>query len=238
MKDYNENLGFTLPNKPFTLSLIGQRGAGKSYRIKQLLKETRKRFEKQNRFIISPTLGLDDTLTNFFYDENKFEIYNDDIVDYIVETILKERDEVDFRWHHKLQTDPDTEEQEWVEIKKRIGKKTPDKLFPEYILVVDDSIGMFKNNSKLSFLPTRHRHYKLSMIVASQNFKSLSPVLRNNTMIFIFFRTNNKEMKKIAEEFNVKDNEDEFITEFREKTDKDYGVFIVNYFRKGRDIYE
>ena len=225
--------------KPFTIQLVGQRGSGKSFLMMKILKKLRKRFKKENRYIISPTcLNLDDTLTNLFDPENIFSNYSDDYIDHVIKTILEEREEADFKWHHRWRKDEELEDGgEWVEIKKRIGAKPPKSIFPEYIIVVDDSIGMFGRNSALALLPTRHRHFRLSMIFASQNFKSTPPLIRNNMMVNIYFRTNNSELKKICQEYNCLETDEEFHKLFRGKTDVPYGFFTINYFKNGKDIY-
>jgi len=231
-----KRIPFTLPDdKPFVITLVGQRGAGKSYLIRQTIRETKSRFDKSNRFIISPTAkNLDDTLTRYFDEENIFSTYGDDIIDHIIETVMEERKQYEHRYFNRY----DRRAEEWVPIKSRVGKTMPKELYPEFLLVVDDSIGLFKSNSAVALLPTRHRHYRISIIFASQNFKSLAPVIRNNSMVNVFFRTNNSELSKLEQEYNVFDTKDEFIELFRDKTSKPYGVFIVNYFRHGKDIYE
>jgi hypothetical protein len=228
-------LPFTIPDKPFTIQLVGSRGSGKSFLIRNILRNTKDRFNKENRFIISPTvLNLDPTLTRFFNEENIFSTYDDSYIEYIISQIMKDRRREEFK--HFFKFDKDAED--FVPIKSRIGTKFPVEKYPEFLLVVDDSIGLFKSTSALALLPTRHRHYKLSIIFASQNFKSIYPLVRNNTMISVFFRTNESELKKIADEYNTLDTKEEFIKLFHEKTEKPYGVFIINYFKHGKDIYE
>jgi hypothetical protein len=231
-----EAIRFTIPDdKPFTIQLVGSRGSGKSHLIREILRKTRTRFPKMNRFMISPTAkNLDDTLTGFFDGDNIFSVYGDDIIDYIVDTVMKERREAEFKWYFRY----DKDEEEYVPIKSREGKKMPKELYPEFLLVVDDSIGMFGAKSELALFPTRHRHYGVSIILASQNFKSVPPIIRNNMMINVYFRTNNNELSKITDEYNTFDTKDEFIKLFRDKTDIPYGYFVINYFRKGKDIYE
>lgn len=232
----HSSLPFTLPpDKPFTIQLVGSRGSGKSYLIRNIIRETKDRFPKENRFIISPTaLNLDMTLTRYFNTENIFSVYDDSYIDYIIEQIMRDRRREEFKYFFRF----DKEAEDYVPIKSRVGTKFPPEKYPEFLLVIDDSIGLFKNNSAIALLPTRHRHYKLSIIFASQNFKSIYPVIRNNTMISVFFRTNESELKKITDEYSTFDKKEDFIKLFHEKTEKPYGTFIVNYFKHGKDIYE
>ena len=116
----DDKVRFTIPeDKPFTLQLVGQRGAGKTFMIREVIRKTGRRFPKMNRFLISPTAkNLDDTLTNLFDPDNIFSVYGDDIMDYIIDTIMKGRREAEFKYYLRY----DKEAEDYVPIKSRIGK--------------------------------------------------------------------------------------------------------------------
>lgn len=69
------------------------------------------------------------------------------------------------------------------------------------VLVVDDCVNLIGASSVFLGLCTRYRHLKLSIIVATQYFKALPPVVRSNTSMFLVFRlTNEKELMAWLEE--------------------------------------
>ena len=69
------------------------------------------------------------------------------------------------------------------------------------VLVVDDCVNLIGGSSMFLGLCTRYRHLKLSIIVATQYFKALPPVVRSNTSMFLVFRlTNEKELMAWLEE--------------------------------------
>ena len=69
------------------------------------------------------------------------------------------------------------------------------------VLVVDDCVNLIGGSSAFLGLCTRYRHLKLSIIVATQYFKALPPVVRSNTSMFLVFRlTNEKELMAWLEE--------------------------------------
>lgn len=71
------------------------------------------------------------------------------------------------------------------------------------LLILDDLVGNIKGKS-ISKLSAKYRHYNISMIVVSQNYKSFSVLSRNSASQFILFKTHNqKEIEKINEELGA-----------------------------------
>jgi hypothetical protein len=119
-----------------------------------------------------------------------------------------------------------------AEIKEMIDKKYALNLKRLYkpdhnLLIVEDSLGLFRPKSKLSFLFTRHRWYNLSVIISSQSFRVVPPVIRNNCVLNFMFPTNNKELKKLEEEFNNYKKDESFKKMF-EKYVYNYNTLFVN----------
>jgi hypothetical protein len=99
---------------------------------------------------------------------------------------------------------------------------------PEHnILIIEDALGTFKIKSKLTYLFTRHRWYNLTIIISSQSFRSLPVVMRNNCVLNFIFQTNNKELKKIAEEFSNYRYDNNFIRMFN-KYVYGYNTLLIN----------
>ena len=70
------------------------------------------------------------------------------------------------------------------------------------LVILDDVIGSIpKFNSLVYNLTSKARHWSISMIISTQNLRELSPVCRNNTTHWAFFRSGNlKEIEKMMEE--------------------------------------
>ena len=67
------------------------------------------------------------------------------------------------------------------------------------LIVLDDMVGYFTQS--LGFLCSRYRHYNLSIIICTQNFRSVPIICRNSADAFLLFKSHNElEMKKIDEE--------------------------------------
>ncbi len=83
-------------------------------------------------------------------------------------------------------------------------KQFDDESRPFIGLIFDDILGSVKRNSYLNHLVTRSRHYGVGMLAMSvQSFKSLGPVIRNNTNAFICMNLQNmSEMDKISAEYS------------------------------------
>ena len=74
---------------------------------------------------------------------------------------------------------------------------------PTFCLVLDDVLTKdFSKNNAVSFFSTRFRHYIDMYIIATQSFRAVSGLIRNNaTDIIITKQQNQKELDKIIEEY-------------------------------------
>lgn len=74
---------------------------------------------------------------------------------------------------------------------------------PTYCLVLDDVLTQdFSKNNAVSFFATRFRHYIDMFIIATQGFRAVSGLIRNNaTDLIITKQQNQKELTKIIEEY-------------------------------------
>jgi len=74
---------------------------------------------------------------------------------------------------------------------------------PTFALVLDDVLTQdFSKNNAVSFFATRFRHYIDMFIIATQSFRAVSGLIRNNaTDIIITKQQNQKELMKIIEEY-------------------------------------
>ncbi|MAO22395.1 MAG: hypothetical protein CMJ25_16745 [Phycisphaerae bacterium] len=89
------------------------------------------------------------------------------------------------------------------EIKESQSKQEEKKDRPTYALVLDDVLTKdFSKNNAVSFFSTRFRHYIDFYVIATQTFRAVSSMIRNNaTDVIIARQQNSKELEKIAEEY-------------------------------------
>ena len=205
--------------KPQSVLVIGSRGSGKSTLIKEWVQQHKKNF-KDRMYLISPTALLDSTLSDLVPKNHVFTEYSDAIVDEILKTVeeFHTRQEYDFYYKEVRMEDGDTATVERKHTKEEL-KKGPPKA--HFLLLLDDILGMVKAKSKINFLFTRHRHYKLSLVFISQNYKGVPPIVRNNTSIYLLSGSlNRSELQKIADEHSRQDTPKEFVENFVALADK------------------
>lgn len=93
------------------------------------------------------------------------------------------------------------------------------------LIILDDCLGFLKKG--LANLCSRYRHYKISLIITSQSFRSIPVITRCNSSHYILFRTNNKkELDKLEEEFSG--NFLNFIDLYKEATNEKYSFLYLD----------
>lgn len=97
------------------------------------------------------------------------------------------------------------------------------------LVVLDDMLGLIKStgHSYFSNLCSKYRHYKLSLIVTTQSFRSLPVVCRYNATGYIIFKTHNKkEYTKLEEE--LEGNFPDFDDLYDEATAEKYNFLYLD----------
>jgi len=159
--------------------IIGKTGSGKTFYSKSILENDLKDVPRDNRFLISPTAqpDMDTTLLPYFDEENIYNEYDDDFIGTILLNLVKaERAEVYEDFFYKI-------DEETGRRVRRKRKKDEKPTYPEYLLFVDDSIEHLKNAGRvkgLSALITKSRQYNINLIITSQYYTAVSPVIRTN----------------------------------------------------------
>jgi hypothetical protein len=186
---------------PFTMCIHAPSRSGKSVVLTNFLYNDafnfKKRFDKI--IFISPTILIDQTLQYARDDEDVVKLHEEEFLenlDVVIRNILKEQKE-----HHDKEEPIDT------------------------LLILDDCLAYLKNKS-LSYLSTKNRHYGLSMIVTSQYYKKIDPVIRANATHWLFFKTNvEKEHMNVVEDMN---SFPKFEEHYKVATNEPYSFLFVN----------
>ena len=101
---------------------------------------------------------------------------------------------------------------------------------PSYALVLDDVLTKdFSKNNAVSFFSTRFRHYIDLYVIATQTFRAVSGMIRNNAQDVIICRQqNDKELEKIADEYgSMVGGTDNFLQMYRQIHKKKYQIMYI-----------
>jgi ABC-type dipeptide/oligopeptide/nickel transport system ATPase subunit len=164
-----------LPQFPFIFTIVSPAKSGKSTACASILLRYYKNcFDRI--YMFSPTASTDKTTRSYL---KAFE--NDDIT---TELIV-------FEDHNDLMN-ADTYIQEIIDDQNKQEQKKRDRV----LIFLDDTIGFsFK---KLNYLSSRYRHSNIGILICSQAYRRLDPLVRiNSTAIIVNEITNLKELEKI-----------------------------------------
>jgi len=96
------------------------------------------------------------------------------------------------------------------------------------LIILDDCLGLIKNQGQSYFatLCSKYRHFKLSIIITTQNFRAIPITCRYNATAYIIFKTNNKkELMKMEEEL---DGNFPFLELYAEATAERYNLLYLS----------
>tara|TARA_R110000851_G_scaffold10417_6_gene37626 strand:- start:193 stop:894 length:702 start_codon:yes stop_codon:yes gene_type:complete len=116
------------------------------------------------------------------------------------------------------------------EIKKAQSQYEEKKDRPTFALVLDDVLTKdFSKNNAVSFFSTRFRHYIDMYVIATQTFRAVSGMIRNNaTDVIIARQQNQKELEKIAEEYgSLVGGDDNFIKLYNQVHTEKYQMMYL-----------
>ena len=99
---------------------------------------------------------------------------------------------------------------------------------PLTMIIVDDSLGVIPRHAKLWYLCSRYRHYNICLIITSQAFKAVPPILRVNASdILVCWNLADIEVEKIAEEYGSLVGTDKaFVDLYKSQIQKDPYTFL------------
>jgi hypothetical protein len=160
------------PKSAFTWAICGGRGAGKSTLLLNLL-ETKFRGYFDKIWLISPTALRD----------SKFK------------RLLKE-----IEGQHLLTPDDESINMILDDCKSEIDEaKEAKEEKPNFLIILDDCLHLLPKSQQknaVNELMTCHRHVRCTVILLSQKYNKLNPLIRSNLDCISMFRTNNQSEKK------------------------------------------
>jgi hypothetical protein len=161
--------------RPFLMTVVAPVRSGKTTFVVGLIYMIYKDIFEEIMYI-SPTIENDDTGWAVMQDEEIIKITeNLTEIDLILESIVE------------------------------IQKAKPKDKRQHTLIVLDDMLGLLKNQGQSYFasLCSKYRHWKISIIVSVQSYRSLPPICRANSTAYIIFKTHNdKEHEKMVDEFS------------------------------------
>lgn len=172
--------------------------------------------------VAKPASGKSNLLVNLLYNKNFYRDYFDEIY-FISPTIMIDDtleavrgDDTIIKIHEDLEA--------LDELLSTIVE-SQEKQDGDVLVVLDDCIGFLSKG--LTHLATRYRHYKISIIISIQNFRTIPLIVRNCSSCFVFFGTHNdREKKKMEEEFGG--SFPKFIECFDKATHEKYSFLFVD----------
>ena len=126
------------------------------------------------------------------------------------------------------------------EIKKEQGAYEKE-LRPTYALVLDDVLTKdFSKNNAVSFFSTRFRHYIDFYVIATQSFRAVSGMIRNNaTDVIIARQQNQKELEKIGEEYgDLVGGPDNFLSLYNQVHTEPYQIMYSKLSENPAHVYK
>ena len=229
-----------VPKLPFSLYVCGQKCSGKStMMINSLLNDNILSNKFNQIYIISDTAALDEKMQN---------LKNHNIVKPNFELIkaLKKDQKLkqspfqapDIEYNRQIPEENFIEEpdsqflQELISEQKIIIKKYGKKLADNILLVYDDCISYkkFWGNNSVKKMIFNSRHFKISIIITSQDYKSLSkPIRLNNSNLILYQTCNRDELKSIYAENSSKMPFEDFNEILNDIYSKEFQFLLINY---------
>jgi hypothetical protein len=178
----------------------------KILKVKDLI-EKDNRFDKLNPILLKPPFllvingsvrsGKSNLIINFLYNNNFYKNIFDNIV-YISPTV-----NLDNTLQHLDEDIVKVDNPELMdETLMKIVENQEDNKKEHTLIIIDDCLGFIKRGSYLTYLATRYRHFRISLLITSQDYKSIPNIVRANASGYIIFKTSNKkEYKKLEDEF-------------------------------------
>lgn len=185
--------------KDKTILLVARRGSGKSELIKYLIQEYENLFETT---IVISTTDFSGFYKSVVAEKNISLEYKDEIIEKLL---------------NKLER-----------VNKNKNQKSHD--FKRVLLILDDVISdtRLAHSKSLEKVYTKGRHYGITLILASQYIKKISPAMRENTDYIFVGKITEGSRDIICTEFSDFYTSKEMDEIIRENAGRDYEFVIIN----------
>ena len=191
---------FELKNKAITI--IAKRNSGKSYLLKHLLEYSVKSNEFDKIYCISPTEKINKFYSDIISENCIFDKYSDEWILCLIDKMSKINE----------------------------GKTHQNQNPLNCLLILDDctsDVNMHQAKG-IKMLYTRGRHSFIAICVISQNLKSVSPVMRNNSDYILTGQLNASNIEQLCESYRCPIiSKKDFITLYKNST-ADSNFFVIN----------
>lgn len=197
-----------LPTIPFRWLIVAATFSGKTNMYVQIINDHYSKIFKSNIILIAPTYKDDETLQKLKVKDHKvFEEYDDTIIDQVME-----------------------EQEKNIELYGR--NRTPNIL-----MIFDDIIDQIPTQRQSSFtkLFTKGRHYKINVIVSSQDYHIIPKIIRNNVSHLTVFSINAQDVDKLIKELPFKAGPKKLSGIYEKATSGRYDFMFIDM--KQRNIY-
>ena len=192
------------------ITIIAKRNSGKSYLLKNLLKYSIEIKEFDKIYCISPTEKINKFYSDIIPENCIFDSYSSEWVLSLIEKMSKINE----------------------------GKTQQSQNPINCLLILDDctsDVNMHQAKA-IKMLYTRGRHSFIAICVISQNLKSVSPVMRNNSDYILTGQLNASNIEQLCESYRCPIiSKKDFITLYKNST-ADYNFFVINNNSVSTDI--
>ena len=259
-----------LPKMYFCGMWIGAKGTGKTYSLVSLLKHYEKsqildkkgRVHKMRTILFCPTGNSDfnkiyTTLDSLDQERDIILEYTDDLLLSVLDEIKNEEEEIKEYYkyqkaYNKFKANEKLKDKHLLILDKYdfkepfldVKMKKPKYLqYRVNFLIFDDLIShqsAFKRNSKICNLTIKCRHHHCNLLFTTQYPKSIPPVIRTNTDLWILFKFASKEriIEQIYNEISSLLTIEQFeqLYDYATKNSKHDALIIDNHNRVNKDL--
>lgn len=195
-----------LPTLPASFLVVGKSGSGKSTVLHNLLTNEKLLKDYFDYIFVFSPVKTDDILQQLHLPkENYINDFEEEFVDGIIDKLEK-----------KIEDGGGL---------GKVGNKT------RTLFIFDDilSKAKFLRGNVMRKLASANRHYNISMIINSQYYKAIPPIVRTNVSGIIFFPSCLAEVEKFADEqADPNMSKKEFMDIVRHATNEPYQFMFVN----------
>lgn len=201
-----DNLHENLPKPPFLIVLNAPCAGGKSTTMMNMLYNDgyyRDMFDSV--VIFSPTIENDLTWEIAVQDDKNTIITGDKLekLDELCESIYN------------------------IQLEKVKMAESNGTTIPHLLMIIDDCLGLL--GKRFARMCTRHRHPRVSILVSTQDFRSIPLQTRQNASHYMIYETHSKkELGKMVEEFGGQFGADRLMDLYRQATEERYSFLVLD----------